>query len=100
MLVNKMKSSLKYLAAAPMEIAGNNEIENIMNISLNVSKDGDVNLCFIDSVKSKEDIYSQQITESAYPNEGELLFSKQGLWLSMFTRHMDETSIMEIEIEE
>ncbi|MCD4810357.1 MAG: hypothetical protein K8R17_10755, partial [Methanosarcinales archaeon] len=63
-------------------------------------QNGDVNLCFIDSVKSDEDLYSLQITESAYPNKGELLYSKQGLWLSMFTRHMDETSIMEIEIED
>ena len=95
-----MKSSLKYMAAAPMEIGGNNEIENIMKISLNVGQNGDVNLCFIDSVKSDEDLYSLQITESAYPNEGELLYSKQGLWLSIFTRHMDETSLMEIEIED
>ena len=83
-----------------MEIGGDNEIENMVKITLNVGKNGDVNLCFVDSIKSDEDIYSQQITESAYPNEGELLFSKQGLWLSMFTRHMDEGSIMEVEIEE
>ncbi len=95
-----MKSTLRYMAAAPMEIAGNNEIENIMKIALNVEKSGHVNLCFVDSIKSDEDLDSQQITESAYPNKGELLFSKQGLWLSMFTRHMEETSIMEIEIEE
>ena len=95
-----MKSSLKFMAAAPMEISGNNEMENIMKISLNVSENGDVNLYFIDTIKSDEDIYSQQINESAYPNEGELLYSKQGLWLSMFTRHMDETSVVEIEIEE
>lgn len=88
------------MAAAPMEIGGDNDIENMVKITLNVGKDGDVNLCFLDSVKSDEDIYSQQITESAYPNAGELLLSKQGLWLSMFTRHMDEASIMEIEIEE
>ncbi len=95
-----MKSTLRYMAAAPMEIAGNNEIENIMKIALNVEKSGHVNLCFVDSIKSDENLDSQQITESAYPNEGELLYSKQGLWLSMFTRHMEETSIMEIEIEE
>lgn len=95
-----MKSTLRYMAAAPMEIAGNNEIENIMKIALNVEKSGHVNLCFVDSIKSDENLDSQQITESAYPNKGELLFSKQGLWLSMFTRHMEETSIMEIEIEE
>lgn len=95
-----MKSSLRYMAAAPMEIDGNNEIENIMKIALNVRKNGHVNLCFVDSIKSDEDLDSQQITELAYPNEGELLFSKQGLWLSMFTRHMEETSVMEIEIEE
>ena len=88
------------MAAAPMEIGGNNDIENMVKITLNVGKDGDVNLCFVDSIKSNEDIYSLEITESAYPNQGELLFSKQGLWLSMFTRHMEETSIMEIEIEE
>ena len=88
------------MAAAPMEIKGNTELEKMVKITLNVGKDGDVNLCFVDSVKSDEDIYSQEITESAYPNEGELLYSKQGLWLSMFTRHMDETSIMEVEIEE
>ncbi len=95
-----MKSSLKYMAAAPMDIGGNTELEKMVKITLNVGKDGDVNLCFVDSVKSDEDIYSQEITESAYPNEGELLYSKQGLWLSMFTRHMDETSLMEIEIED
>lgn len=95
-----MKSTLRYMAAAPMEIGGNNEIENIMKIALNVEKSGHVNLCFVDSIKSDENLDSQQITESAYPNKGELLFSKQGLWLSMFTRHMEETSIMEIEIEE
>jgi len=88
------------MAAAPMEIGGNNDIENLVKITLNVGKDGDVNLCFIDSIKSDENIDSQKITESAYPNQGELLYSKQGLWLSMFTRHMEETSIMEIEIEE
>ena len=83
-----------------MEIGGNTELEKMVKIALNVGKDGDVNLCFVDSVKSDEDIYSQEITESAYPNEGELLYSKQGLWLSMFTRHMEDTSIMEVEIEE
>ena len=83
-----------------MEIGGNTELEKMVKITLNVGKDGDVNLCFVDSVKSDEDIYSQEITESAYPNEGELLYSKQGLWLSMFTRHMEDTSIMEVEIEE
>ena len=83
-----------------MEIGGNTELEKMVKITLNVGKDGDVNLCFVDSVKSDEDIYSQQITESAYPNEGELLFSKRGLWLSMFTRHMEESSIMEVKIEE
>ena len=88
------------MAAAPMEIGGNTELEKMVKIALNVGKDGDVNLCFVDSVKSDEDIYSQEITESAYPNEGELLYSKQGLWLSMFTRHMEDTSIMEVEIEE
>jgi len=95
-----MKSTLRYMAAAPMEIDGNNEIGNMMKITLNVGKNGHVNLCFVDSIKSDENIDSQQITESAYPNEGELLYSKQGLWLSMFTRHMEETSVMEIEIEE
>ena len=95
-----MKSTLRYMAAAPLEIGGDNEIENMVKITLNVGKDGDVNLCFVDSIKSDEDIYSQQITESAYPNEGELLFSKRGLWLSMFTRHMEESSIMEVKIEE
>ena len=95
-----MKSTLRYMAATPLEIGGDNEIENMVKITLNVGKDGDVNLCFVDSIKSDEDIYSQQITESAYPNEGELLFSKRGLWLSMFTRHMEESSIMEVEIEE
>ena len=95
-----MKPTLRYMAAAPMEIGGNNDIENMVKITLNVGKDGDVNLCFVDSIKSGEDIYSQQMTESAYPNQGELLYSKQGLWLSMFTRQMEETSIMEIEIEE
>jgi len=94
-----MKSSLRYMAAAPMEIEGNTELEKMVKITLNVGKDGDVNLCFVDSVKSDEDFYSLQITESAYPNEGELVYSKQGLWLSMFTRHMDEISLMEIEIE-
>ena len=83
-----------------MEIGGNTELEKMVKITLNVGKDGDVNLCFVDSVKSDEDIYSQEITELAYPNEGELLYSKQGLWLSMFTRHMEDTSIMEVEIEE
>ena len=95
-----MKSTLRYMAATPLEIGGDNEIENMVKITLNVGKDGDVNLCFVDSIKSDEDIYSQQITESAYPNEGELLFSKRGLCLSMFTRHMEESSIMEVEIEE
>jgi len=88
------------MAAALLEIGGNNEIENMVKITLNVGKDGDVNLCFIDSIKSDDEIDSQQITESAYPNQGELLYSKQGLWVSMFTRHMEETSIMEIEIED
>ena len=95
-----MKSTLRYMVATPLEIGGNNEIENMVKMTLNVGKDGNVNLCFIDSIKSDEDIYSQEITESAYPNQGELLYSKQGLWLSMFTRHLEETSTMEIEIEE
>jgi hypothetical protein len=88
------------MVATPLEIGGNNEIENMVKMTLNVGKDGNVNLCFIDSIKSDEDLYSQEITESAYPNQGELLYSKQGLWLSMFTRHLEETSTMEIEIEE
>jgi hypothetical protein len=95
-----MKSTLRYMAAAPMEIGIDNEMGKMVKITLNVGKDGDVNLCFVDSIKSDEGIYSQQITETAYPNQGELLYSKHGLWLSMFTRHMEETSIMEVEIEE
>lgn len=95
-----MKSTLRYMAAAPMKIAGNNEIEYMVKITLNVGKDGKVNLCFVDSVKSNENVYSQQITESTYPNRGELLYSKHGLWLTLFTIHMDKASVEEIEIEE
>jgi hypothetical protein len=95
-----MKSTLRYMAAAPMTIEGNNEIENMVKITLNVGTDGKVSLCFVDSVKSNENVYSQQITEFTYPNRGELLYSKHGLWLTLFTRHMDKTSVEEIEIEE
>lgn len=95
-----MKSPLRYMAAAPKEIIGHHDMDFMMEMVFNIGKNGEVQLCFGDSIKSNEILDSQNITESAYPNEAEELQSKHGLWLSMFTRHMNEASVIEVEIEE
>ena len=95
-----MKSSLRYMAAAPKEMIGHHDMDFMMEMVFNVGKNGEVQLCFGDTIKSDEILGSQNITESAYPNEAEELQSRHGLWLSMFTRHMNEASVIEIEIED
>lgn len=88
------------MAAAPKEIIGRYDMEYMMQMGFSIGKDGEVNLCFGDSMKINEEYEIQQMTETAYPNQGDKLLSKQGLWLSMFTRHMDQATVMEIELEE
>jgi hypothetical protein len=95
-----MKPTYRYMAAAQKEIIGHYEMDYMMEISFSVDEKGDVNLCFGDSVKIDDPYQQQQMTEYAYPNNAEIVYSKQGLWLSMFTRHMDNVSVMEIDVEE
>ena len=71
-----------------------------MQIAFSIGKNDEVQLCFGDSIKTDDFQESQEMTESAYPNEGEMLLGREGLWLSMFTRHMDDASMVEIELEE
>jgi len=82
------------MAAAPKKIICNHDLDFMMEIVFNVGKNGEVQLCFGDTIKSDEILDSQNITESAYPNEAENLLSRHGLWLSMFTRHMNEASVI------
>ena len=97
---DKMKSPLRYMAAAPKEVIGTHDMEYMMQITFSIGKNNDVQLCFGDTIKTDDFQESQQMTEDAYPNQGEVLLSKEGLWLSMFTRHMDDASMVEIELEE
>jgi len=88
------------MAAAPKEIIGIHDLDFMMEMVFNIGKNGEFQLCFGDTIKSDEILDSQNITESAYPNEAEELKSKQILWLSMFTRHMNEENVVEVEIDE
>lgn len=95
-----MKSNLRYMAAAPKEIIGNHDMEFMMQMVFNIAKNGEVQLCFGDTIKSDLSLESQDLTESAYPNKGEEMHSRHCLWLSMFTRHMDDVSVIEVEIDD
>jgi len=98
--VLNMKHAFKYMAAAPKEVIGQYDTDHIMQIAFSVGEDGDVNLCFGDSTMIEDPHQLQQMSDFAYPNNAEVLCSKHGLWLSMFTRHMDDFSVMEVELEE
>jgi hypothetical protein len=95
-----MKSPFRYMTAAPKEVIGQHEMEYMMQIAFSIGKNNEVQLCFGDTIKIDDFQESQQMTDYAYPNQGEELHSKEGLWLSMFTRHMDDASMVEIELEE
>ncbi len=99
-MVINMKPTFKYMTAASKEVIGQYDMDDMMQISFSVDEGGDVNLCFGDSIKIDDPYQLQQMTEYAYPNNAEILYSKQGLWLSMFIRHMDDFSVMEVELEE
>lgn len=88
------------MAAAQKEIVGQYEMEDMMQIAFSIGKNGEVHLCFGDTIKTDEPLEPQKMPEFAYPNQGEVLFSRQGLWLSMFTRHMDDASVVEVELED
>lgn len=89
-----MKSVLRYMAIAPKKNICNHDLDFMMEMVFNVGKNGEVQLCFGDTIKSDKILDSQNITESAYPNKAENLLSRHGLWLSMFTRHMNEASVI------
>ncbi|MDF1557538.1 MAG: hypothetical protein P1P80_05080 [ANME-2 cluster archaeon] len=95
-----MNATFRCMAAAPKEIIGGYSMESIMQLAFSIGKNGDVNLCFGDTIQTDEPIFPEKMTESAYPNNGEVYYGKQGLWLSMFTRHMEEASVVEIEMDE
>ena len=95
-----MNATIKCMAAAQKEIIGQYEMESMMQLAFSIGKNGDVNLCFGDSIKTDEPLEHQKMSESAYPNNAEAYYGKQGLWLSMFTRHMEEASVIEIEMDE
>jgi hypothetical protein len=99
-MVINMKPTFKYMTAASKEVIGQYGMDDMMQISFSVDEGGDVNLCFGDSIKIDDPYQLQQMTEYAYPNNAEVLHSKHGLWLSMFIRHMDDFSVMEVELEE
>ena len=99
-MVINMKPTFKYMTAAPKEVIGQYDMDDMMQISFSVDEGGDVNLCFGDSNKIENPYQLQQMTEYAYPNNAEIIHSKHGLWLSMFTRHMDDFSVMEVELED
>jgi hypothetical protein len=95
-----MKSTFKYITAAPKEVIGQYEMDFMMEISFSIDKSGDVNLCFGDSVKIDDPHQLQEMSEYAYPNNAEIIHGKHGLWLSMFTRHMEDFSVIEVEMDE
>lgn len=95
-----MNATIRCMAAAPKEIIGRYDMESMMQLAFSIGKNGDVNLCFGDSIQTDEPIEHEKMTDTAYPNSGEVYYGKQGLWLSMFTRHMEEASMVEIEMDE
>ena len=95
-----MKHTFKYMAAAPKEVIGQYDMDDMMQIAFNIGENGDVGLCFGDSIKIDDPHQSQQMSDFAYPNNAEVFYSKDGLLLSMFTRHMDDFSVMEVDMEE
>lgn len=93
-----MKYAPKYVAAFPKEALGQFETENIMQAALGVEKNGDIQVCFGDTTIRDE--APEYLSESAYPNGGELMYGKHALWLSMFTRHLPDTKVIELTEEE
>ena len=93
-----MKSNFRYITAAPTEIIGSCDVDFIMNTAFNIREKGKIQICFGDTVEFNGRFNPQNMTCLAYPNGGNAALNKQDLWLSMFTR-LIEDSVIEIEEE-
>ena len=95
-----MDSTIKYITSTPKEVIGECDLVGIMTIAFNIVKNGDIKICFGDTTGMEGPIIEQQeITDRAYPNGGNIVLDRQRLWLSMFTRHMEDSLIIEFEEE-
>lgn len=94
-----MKFNLRYLAAMPKEIIGNYEHKFTMRTIFYVRKNGEIKMFFGDTIKSDDNLQILDMNDSAYPNQGEKLLTRQDLWLSMFFSHIDDASQFEDESE-
>lgn len=91
-----MKPNFRYIVATPIDSC---DTDHIMNMVFNVRKDGRIQICIGDTIKSDEYSNPQNMTSSTYPNQAELQYNRQKLWLSMFTRHIEDSLLVKVEVE-
>lgn len=66
-----------------------NQHAEMLKISLGFERNGAMRLCFQDTVELGQD--SGYINENSFPNSGSMLYGKYSMWVSMFTRHTEQT---------
>ncbi len=81
-----MKNIPRYIASVPVK---NAETEQ-MNISLGFDENGTIGLFFGDTAELGQD--SSYINKDSFPNCGLLACGKYSMWLSMFSRHIQNSS--------
>ncbi len=59
-----------------------------LSVSLGFEENGAMRLCFQDTAELGQD--SKYINEISFPNSGLISHGKYSMWLSMFTRHINQ----------
>ncbi len=80
-----MKNIPRYIASVPVQ---NTETEQ-MNVSLGFDKNGKIGVYFGDTAELGQD--SSYINNDSFPNSGLLASGKYSMWLSMFSRHIQNS---------
>ena len=81
-----MKIIPRYIASVPVQ---NAETEQ-MNISLGFDETGKIGVYFGDTAELGQD--SSYINKDSFPNCGQLASGKYSMWISMFSRHIKNSS--------
>ncbi len=81
-----MKNIPMYIASFPVQ---NTETEQ-MNISLGFDEKGKIGVYFGDTAELGQD--SSYINKYSFPNCGLLATGKYSMWISMFSRHIQNSS--------
>ena len=79
-----MKTIPKYITSFQIQ----NQKTDILNISLGSEKNGALRLFFGDTAELGQD--SVYVNEISFPNSGLMSHGKYSMWLSMFTRHINQ----------